>query len=274
MRYHQRRVQIAVIGLGSIGRRHRDNFRALGCDVRTFDILDSLDLEGCQGAVIATPPESHVELAWKALGAGCHLMIEKPVSTTLNELGHLFAACDRANRVHMVAYPWRYDPVLHGKKARIAELGPILSFGCWYTYDTGNATALKMGALLDCSHAVDLLRWLLGEPATLCANISAQGLVADVDIRFAAGGLGRMHVSLTEPLCCEWTIVGEHGAVDWKRTRDVQDINAMYIAEAAHFLACIDYEAVPLTTGWDAYDTLRVCLAAERSHAEQRWISR
>ena len=167
-------MKIAVIGLGSIGRRHRENFRALGCDVLCYDTqiwavgcsatpLKDV-LEHCQGAVIATPPESHVELAWKALGAGCHLMIEKPVSTDLTDLGHLFAACERAGKAHMVAYPWRYDRSMNLARARVTELGPPTSWSCHYSYRGGNLTSQRMGPLLDCSHALDFLRWMLGEP--------------------------------------------------------------------------------------------------------------
>ena len=116
---------------------------------------------------------------------------------------------------------------------------------------------------------------MLGEPRSLSCYLRHEGLVADLNINFARGGLGKVHLDLTTPLRCEWEIVGEDGAVDWKRHRDVDyDLNDMYRAEAAHFLACIRGEAKPLTDGWDGRETLMVCDAAQRSAKEGRWIAR
>ena len=69
-------MNIAVIGLGGIGKRHVGNFRTLGCEVRAWDInpnawgeLDCIRptlgeaLDGADGVVIATPPDSHMDLA-------------------------------------------------------------------------------------------------------------------------------------------------------------------------------------------------------------------
>ena len=266
--------------MGSIGRRHAKNFRALGCDVTTYDngltgALSGLVLEqaldGADGAVVCTPPESHVEIAWQALGAGCHLMIEKPVSTTLDDLTHLFRACENAGKTHMVAYPWRYDRSMNEKRARLSDIGAIQSWWAWYSYDTGNATAKTMGPLLDCSHALDFLRWLMGEPASLRVRDGDSGLTAKMDMRFSLAP-GWAMLSLAVPMRCEGTIVGEHGAVDWLRHRDVDyDINDTYVTEAQHFLACIRGEAKPMTDGWDGMKTLRLALEAKRAAKDGEW---
>ena len=64
--------------------------------------------------------------------------------------------------------------------------------------------------------------------------------------------------------------------MDWVRARDVDyDLNEMYLTEAQHFVACIRGEASPLTSGWDARETLRMALAAQRSAQEHgKWIAR
>ena len=274
-------MRIAVIGLGSIGCRHARNFHALGCDVREYDLGLTPDtpvesvVAGCDAAVIATPPESHVELAWAALSAGCHVMCEKPLALDMAETGLLLSRFRQAEKTFMVAYPWRYDRSMNEKRRRVQEdIGPVQSWGAWYSYNSPNATALRMGPLLDCSHAIDFLRWLLGEPEALTARWGDQGETVSVAMRFQ-GAPGHALLSLTTPLRCDWEIAGEHGAVDWSRARDVDyDLNDMYLAEAAHFLACLRGEAQPLTDGWDARETLRICLAARKANEEGRWIAR
>ena len=281
-------MHIAVIGLGSIGRRHARNFLSLGCHVTTHDIAglpsDSrglwyADLEsalaGADGAVLATPPETHVELGWKALAAGCHVLCEKPLALDMAETGLLLSRFRQAGKVFAVGYPWRYDRSMNEKRRRVLEdIGPVQSWHAWYSYDGANETARKMGALLDCSHAIDFLRWLMGEPAALGALVTPDGLHAEVHMRFGLAP-GWAILSLTQPLRGEWLITGEHGAVDWIRARDVDyDLNETYLAEAAHFLACCRGEAQPLTDGWDARETLRIALAARKASEEGRWISR
>ncbi len=238
---------------------------------------------GADGVVIATPPESHVDLAWSALNAGAHAMIEKPLSPDMTETGLLLSRFRQSEKVCMVAYPWRYDRSMNEKRRQVQEeLGAPTSWSCWYAYNTANETAKRMGALLDCSHAIDFLRWILGDPNAkpplspdaIHGAITLDQQTACLDMRFGVAQ-GSAVLSLGHPLRCEWSITGKHGTVDWIRSRDVTyDLNDMYLAEAQHFLACIRGEARPLTDGWDARETLRIALAAKKSAAEERWLAR
>ena len=279
--YSVHRVNIAILGLGSIGHRHARNFHALGCSVQGFDVATSPNtplesaLDGCQAAIIATPPESHVELAWAALSAGCHVLCEKPLSVDMAETGLLLSRFRQAGKVFAVGYPWRYDRSMNEKRRRVLEdIGPVQRWNCRYAYNTPNETALRMGALLDCSHAIDFLRWILGEPAGLTAAEWPDRSRSTLTIRFGLAS-GMAYLSLRAPLECRWEIVGAEGAVDWIRARDVDyNLNETYLAEAAHFLACCRGEAQPLTDGWDARETLRIALAARKAAQEGRWIAR
>lgn len=272
-------MRIAVIGLGSIGRRHAKNFHDLGCEVTKYDPLYGhklsveAALEGADGCVIATPPASHIEIAWKALGAGSHLMIEKPVSTDLTDLGHLFAACEQKGRTHMVAYPWRYDVGMRLKRDELSHL-QVKQINTMYGYYAQNKTATDMGALLDCSHAIDYLRWCFGEIAQLRCDLSAYETEAWLDMVFESGARGAAHLFINGTMRCEWDATGPNGKVGWLRFRDSQDTDAMYVAEARRFLDCIEGKAKPETDGWDARNTLRVALAARQSAQEGRWIAR
>src|SRR5439155_3267258 len=90
------RMKIAVIGLGSIGRRHLGNFHTIGVEaLQAYDatetqrnaagaqfpyarITPTLEaaLDGAAGVVVCTPPSSHLEIARLAAPRGAHLMIE------------------------------------------------------------------------------------------------------------------------------------------------------------------------------------------------------
>ena len=89
-------MKLAIVGLGSIGRRHLQNFRAVGVEELTaYDaapaqresvarefpfasVTGTLEeaLDGARGVAICTPPDSHLALARMAADRGAHLMIE------------------------------------------------------------------------------------------------------------------------------------------------------------------------------------------------------
>ncbi len=56
-------------------------------------------LEGLDLVVVATPGATHADLAGRALGAGAHVYVEKPLAVTLREADALTAAAARAGRV-------------------------------------------------------------------------------------------------------------------------------------------------------------------------------
>lgn len=233
-------MRVAVIGLGSIGRRHAANFKALGCAIVEWDLASAQTdlqdaLRGSEGCVIATPPDSHLRLAWAAVNAGCHVMLEKPLGLDEEGWPALFKRAELTKRTVMVAYPWRYDPEIQALKARMAEIGEPLYIRAWYGYQGVNETAATMGVHLDCSHIYDLLRFVTGAPGTI---------LSQVDVFHDA------------PLRREFHILGTTGSLHW--VRNDRDINYLYPLEAAHFLKCIAGDARPLTDGWDALQTLRV----------------
>jgi predicted dehydrogenase len=97
-----------IAGLGSIGRRHLRNLLALGeRDILLFrshkSTLPDDELEGFptetnlaealarapQAVIISNPTALHIEVALAAAKAGCHLLIEKPISHSLERVDEL-----------------------------------------------------------------------------------------------------------------------------------------------------------------------------------------
>lgn len=312
-------MNIAVIGLGAIGRRHAENFRTLGCAVMAWDrdpsmragisCAESIEdaLAGRDGVVIATPPDSHVDLGLAALRAGAHVLIEKPLAIDVAGGEALRDAAALHHRTLLVGYPWRHWPPLQYIKQQLdnGEIGRVLSVSTIYGYHLNrhgpHATRPESflrdrkrggGCLPDTSHAIDYLLWICGEIVEIAGVVETRHLAiaaddcADLVVRFKSGVVGHVRLSLWLPeVTSSLEILGETGTITWDRHTGARlngaggvyvapgDINGVYLFEAAHFLACIRSETSPVCTGSDGIQTLRVIAAARQASAERRWVN-
>jgi predicted dehydrogenase len=325
-------MKIAVIGLGSIGRRHLGNLRTIGVEVlHAYDVTEAqraasaaqfpyaqvmptleAALDGVAGVVVCTPPSSHLEIARLAATRGAHLMIEKPLAVSAEGLEDLLRSCDTRGLRVLTAYNWRYWPPMQFAERLLGEgrIGAVHAGRTEYAYHLSTrypgedyrrfymADAKQGGGcLLDESHAIDYMRWLLGEVIEVSAavervsklEISTDDL-ADLTVRFASGAIGNIHMNLFAwNVHSHLEIMGEKGVIQWRRLENeirVFDptanrweiypfggqLNDMYVEEARHFLACIRGEASPRCDGWDGLKTMRVIDAARRAASERRWI--
>ena len=123
-------MRIAVLGCGSIGRRHLHNLRRLGCDdvvaydpllearqavahelgVRCLATVEAVWATQPQVVLIAAPSNLHTELALAAAERGCDLFIEKPLAHTLADLDRLQAEVTARDLVTMVGCNMRFHP--------------------------------------------------------------------------------------------------------------------------------------------------------------------
>jgi UDP-N-acetylglucosamine 3-dehydrogenase len=136
------RLCVAFLGCGRITDRHarllrqhpvsrrfasRDEARATACNSRnrgdgSYGSYAAAIADPAVGAVvIATPPDSHQELALAALAAGKHVVIEKPVFVRSSEAPAVAEAARAAGRQVMVAENYRYRPLLRVLRDLLAE---------------------------------------------------------------------------------------------------------------------------------------------------------
>lgn len=203
-------MRIAVLGCGSIGRRHLHNLAALGeRDLLAFDpdtaALRALqdetgacccdDLQDVwrrhpQVAIVTAPTNLHVELALAAARQGCHLFIEKPLSHSLDGIDALLGKAARRRLVTMVACNMRFHPGPITVKRLIEEgaVGRVIAarvhtgsyLPCWRPWQdyrhSYSASPEWGGAILDLIHEIDLALWYFG-PGRVAA---AAYLPADV----------------------------------------------------------------------------------------------
>jgi predicted dehydrogenase len=109
-------VAVCAIGRDSLA-RVRDRFRF---PIATEDYYDLLAL-GLDGIVVASPHTLHFEHAKAALEAGCHIMVEKPMTTNAADAWELVDLAKRRQRHLLVPYGWNYKPFVAQAAALVRE---------------------------------------------------------------------------------------------------------------------------------------------------------
>lgn len=208
--------RLAVVGLGSIGRRHlrllKNSYpdskiivmrsgNGLACaeqdlaDKVVFNI-DDLISENISAAIISTPASLHVEQAQMLIKNGVHLLIEKPLSINSECLKALQVEAEKKNCVVQVGYVLRYKKSLIRFKNMVESgmLGKIefVNVSCqsylpnWrpdsdYTKGVSANKKLGGGVLLEVSHEIDYVQWIFGPFYKLNAQVKNTGLL-DIDV--------------------------------------------------------------------------------------------
>lgn len=268
-------MKVLLFGLGSIGQRHaRILKRLLGAgvelgafrqqgrrlvinddlsviegvdpaehwDIRTFPRLDDAFAWRPDAAFITNPISMHVETARRAIDAGCHVFIEKPLSHVDDGVDDLAAAAVRRNLTLTVGYQLRHHPGLALMRRRIADgaIGRIcavdIEFGEYlptmHAYEDYRETHMARrdqggGAILCLSHEVDALCWFFGAPRSVMAvggHLSSLELagVEDVASLLFTGGIDgrrvpmRVHLDfLQRPPRRRYRVLGDAGLFDF-----------------------------------------------------------
>jgi predicted dehydrogenase len=78
---------------------------------RAFDSPEAL-LAGCEAVSVATPTVAHLEATERALAAGCHVLVEKPMAVDVAEADAMARAAERAGRTLQVGQVERFNPAL------------------------------------------------------------------------------------------------------------------------------------------------------------------
>jgi predicted dehydrogenase len=250
-------MKFLICGLGSIGRRHLRNLRMLGeHDIVLYrthrstlpdDELAGIPVEtnihaalehGPQAAVISNPTALHLEAAIPAARAGCHLMLEKPISHSLEGIEALKEALEQGGGRVLVGYQLRFHPTMRKAAALLAggAIGkPLSARAHWGEYLPGwhpwedyrqsysARPDLGGGVVLTLSHTLDYLPWMLGEVDAVWAfagKLSSLELqvedTAEIGLRFISGGLGSVHLNYHQrPPAHTLEITGEQGTLAW-----------------------------------------------------------
>lgn len=315
-----------VIGTGSIGERHARCFQTTGrCDVGLVEtrpailrevaewygfkhVFESLDAALAAGpwhsAVIATPAQTHVPIALRLLERRVHLLIEKPLSTTLEGVDALSAAVSKPGVVAGVAYVYRAHPLAQRMRELIASgrfgepLQLYLTAGQHFpTYRPAYREIYYAdrrsggGAIQDAlTHLLNLGEWLIGPIDRLAADAAHQaleGVAVEDTVHLIARQRGALasyvlnqHQAPNETVLTvvcrrgtlrmhlqrgEVTSMVEPGAAAWNvELSATLERDEWFVRQANSFLDAVEGKGPVLCTVDEAAQTLRVVLAALR----------
>ncbi|MFF1253852.1 Gfo/Idh/MocA family oxidoreductase [Pseudarthrobacter sp. NPDC058329] len=167
------------LALGGVVTRSPSRAASVAADwpgVPVFQTLKELIASGVDAVTITTPPQTHPELAFEAIAAGLHVMVDKPFAPSAAVARDLGAAAEKAGVVLSAYHNRRWDADAQTLAGVVSEgrLGDI-----WRVHsrmDQDNPGSVKAGEadgmLLDIgSHLVDQLIWLLGPVRSVTAHL-------------------------------------------------------------------------------------------------------
>ena len=216
------RLRVAAIGVGSLGRHHGRNYAELAvegrvemigvCDANAetaasvasdnsvASFTDWHDLLGKVDAVsIATPTETHCDIACAFLDAGVHVLVEKPIALTLAEADRMIAAAAKSGAKLMVGQLERYNPAM-------VALRPLVNRPLYFEIHRVSPfpnRSLDVDVVLDVMiHDLDAIQWLVGSDVKV-SEIRAVGIpvisdkvdAANARIEFENGAVANITAS-------------------------------------------------------------------------------
>jgi predicted dehydrogenase len=112
---------------GSSPARAKDAAAALGASTAAASVEELVSSTDVDVVSVCTPNHLHVEMAELALGAGKHVVCEKPLALTAEDAQRLVTLAEEAGVVHAVPFVYRYYPTVREARERIArgDAGPL-----------------------------------------------------------------------------------------------------------------------------------------------------
>src|SRR5215472_1549455 len=108
-----------LVGVVDPVEAHRARARELA-SCRTFDHLDALLAEGVDAVTIAAPTHLHHEIALACIARRIHVLVEKPIASTVEEGKDIVEAAQRAGVTLMVGHVERFNPAVAAIKQAIS----------------------------------------------------------------------------------------------------------------------------------------------------------
>ncbi|MEV5947121.1 Gfo/Idh/MocA family oxidoreductase [Streptomyces sp. NPDC051993] len=194
--------------------------------VAVYEDADALFAD-CDAVAFALPPDVQAPLAVRAAAAGCHLLLDKPVATSVKGARAVAEAAERAGVASVVFFTLRFATETAGWITQQAALdgwfsgraqwyGSLFSPGATRNPYAASPWRGEKGALWDVGpHALAVLAGVLGEVTALTAA-AGPGDTAHLILRHASGASSTADLSFTAPPAAagvEVSLLGEAGAV-------------------------------------------------------------
>lgn len=329
---HQKRIQrLALIGLGSIGRRHLRLLKQLRPDIEVILVrsgrgsrwpeealavgsvstIEEATTFGISAALISSPASFHVNQAIQLLDAGIPMLIEKPLSTSLDQARQLKMQAESTGVTVLMGYVLRHSLALqHFHKMLIGSaLGRIVgvNIDCasylpdWrqgQDYRTTVSARLELGGgvLLELSHELDYANWLFGPFKSVYASVINSGTLdiqvedtSDLELISENGLKVIIHLDfVTRRPIRQCVVLGAESKLMWNclnnevtshhESGEIQswafsgDNDNMFGAQLKHFFNCVEKSELPKVNLTDGIAALEIIEAARRSQIENKVI--
>src|SRR5580692_8902893 len=220
----KRALRVGVIGAGIMGSNHARVLAGLpdtilvgivdplpehraratelvGC--RAFATLDELIAEGVDAVTIAAPTHLHHEIALACIARNIHILVEKPIASSVEEGQEIVTAAERAGVTLMVGHVERFNPAVAAiKKAISGE--DILSIGITRVGPFPPRMS-NVGVVIDLAvHDIDLIRWftesdIVEVQPQLSSAVAEREDIALLQFRTASGVLAHINTNWLTP---------------------------------------------------------------------------
>lgn len=238
-----RPLRAGVVGLGMMGRNHVRVWdeviegvelvavadpdpaalqrETAGRGARGFDDPERMFAEEELDLVsIVAPTSLHLPVTLAALGAGAHVLVEKPIAATREEATRMIEAADAAGRMLTVGHIERFNPAIRELRRRLAagELGRIFQISAT-RLGPFPARIRDVGVVVDLApHDLDIMRYLVGaDPVRIYAETERRIHTEHEDLfngmmKFSNGVIGVLNINwLTPTKQRVLTVTGERG---------------------------------------------------------------
>ena len=157
--------------------------------------------------VISTPVKSHFDLSVKALEAGKHILVEKPMATSVNEVEEIGRLAEEKNLIAMVGHTFLYNPAIRSVK-KIMDAGQLGDIRYIYSQRVNlGRIRSDVDALWNLApHDISIIQYWLDEPTPVSIKRTGMAYVQDgiedvsfLNIEYPNNILVNIHVSWLDP---------------------------------------------------------------------------
>ncbi len=265
-------LKAAVIGVGAIGRNHARVYREINHDIELVavadvvaetakqvgnmrhvaaysDIEQMLETEKPDMVSVSVPTEAHLEVAKMAISRGIHVLVEKPIASTVEQAHEIIELAEKMGVVLAVGHVERHNPAITELSKRVQDgaLGKIFQMTA-RRVGPFPARIRDVGVVLDLApHDLDVMCSIVQEPVVRVSAETIFGINTDREdmvngmIRFANGVVGVLDINwMTPTKIREFTVVGALGM-----------FRANYLTQELYF-----YENDDAPGAWDSLSVL------------------
>ncbi len=205
---------VELVGVADPDQAQRDLIaRGIGCKV--VESLDALLKLGVQAVTIAAPTHLHHQIALTCLAHGVHVLVEKPIASSVEEGRDIIAAARKAGAILMVGHVERFNPAVQAIKQAIRD-EDILSISITRVGPFPPRMS-NVGVVIDLAvHDIDLIRWFTGSDIVdvqpqVSSAVAEREDIALLQFRTASGVLAQINTNWLTPFKARNVVVATRG---------------------------------------------------------------